>query len=160
MEKKFLINGTEVSVQDFKKENGKVQFLYEGKAYRFEMLEKRDGTMVIQGERRFKAVSSSPNRDGETIVMCLGSEAIISDAGKKLKKAAHGAGSLLSPMPGKIFKIMKEVGSPVAKGETILILEAMKMEHAIRADKDGMVKKIIFKTGELVQGGVILAEVE
>jgi 3-methylcrotonyl-CoA carboxylase alpha subunit len=42
----------------------------------------------------------------------------------------------------------------------VLILEAMKMEHSIRADKDGIVKKIFFQVGQLVQGGVILAEVE
>jgi biotin carboxyl carrier protein len=36
----------------------------------------------------------------------------------------------------------------------------MKMEHSIRSDKDGKVKKIIYKTGEMVQGGVSLAEVE
>jgi pyruvate carboxylase subunit B len=63
-------------------------------------------------------------------------------------------------MPGKIFKILKSQDSEVKKGETILILEAMKMEHAIRSDKDGKVKKIFFNVGELVQGGVILAEVE
>ena len=160
MEKKFLINGLEVSVQEYKKDNGKVHFSYEGKTYSFESLEKRDGSMIIQGEKRFKATTSTPNRDGETIVMCLGSEAIVSSAGKKVKKTAQGAGSLSSPMPGKIFKILKDVGSTVTKGETILILEAMKMEHAIRADKDGKVKKISFKTGELVQGGVVLAEVE
>lgn len=160
MDKKFVINGQEVSVQDFKKENGKVRFSYAGKSYSFETLEKRDGAVVIQGEKRFKAVASSPNRDGESIVMCLGREAVLSEAGKKLKKASHGAGGLSSPMPGKIFKILKDVGSSVSKGETILVLEAMKMEHAIRADKDGVVKKITFKTGELVQGGVILAEVE
>ena len=63
-------------------------------------------------------------------------------------------------MPGKIFKILKDVGSQVKKGEPILILEAMKMEHSIRSDKDGIVKKINFKVGELVQGGVTLAEVQ
>ena len=63
-------------------------------------------------------------------------------------------------MPGKIFKIVKDAGTEVKKGEPILILEAMKMEHSIRSDKDGKVKKIFYKVGELVQGGVILAEVE
>ncbi|MBO0400784.1 3-methylcrotonyl-CoA carboxylase, partial [Aeromonas veronii] len=77
-------------------------------------------------------------------------------AGKKMKKAGAHTGGLTSPMPGKIFKIVKEVGSEVKKGETILILEAMKMEHSIRSDKDGKVKKISYQVGELVQGGVTL----
>ena len=92
--------------------------------------------------------------------MANGREAIGSVAGKKVKKAGAHAGGLTSPMPGKIFKVLKEAGSEVKKGEPILILEAMKMEHSIRSDKDGKVKKINYKVGELVQGGVTLAEVE
>ena len=94
------------------------------------------------------------------MVIAAGKEAIIAEAGKKMKKAASHAGGLTSPMPGKIFKILKDAGSEVKKGEPILILEAMKMEHSIRSDKDGKIKKIFFKVGELVQGGVTLAEVE
>ncbi len=160
MDKKFIINGEEVAVQDFRKDQGSVNFKLNGKAFSFQLVQKESGELILQGENRFKAQVSKPNRDGDSIVMALGREGIVSVAGKKLKKAAAGSGSLASPMPGKIFKIVKEVGTSVAKGETILILEAMKMEHSIRADKDGKVKRIMFKTGELVQGGVTLAEVE
>lgn len=160
MEKKFVINGEEVTVQDFKKDHESVHFTLNGKGYTYQLVHKDGGELILQGTNRFKAQVSRPNRDGESIVMAMGREGIISPAGKKLKKASGGAGGLTSPMPGKIFKIVKEVGTSVEKGETILILEAMKMEHSIRADKDGKVKKIMFKTGELVQGGVTLAEVE
>jgi pyruvate carboxylase subunit B len=94
------------------------------------------------------------------MVIAAGREGNVAEASKKLKKGTSHAGGLKSPMPGKIFKILKSQDSEVKKGETILILEAMKMEHAIRSDKDGKVKKIFFNVGELVQGGVILAEVE
>jgi biotin carboxyl carrier protein len=160
MEKKFTINGQEVTVQDFRKDHHSVSFKLNGKDYSYQLLAKDAQELVLQGSKRFKANIGRPNRDGESLVMVLGREASISVAGKKLKKSGGGAGSLTSPMPGKIFKIVKDVGSEVTKGETILILEAMKMEHSIRADKDGKVKKIMFKTGELVQGGVTLAEVE
>jgi biotin carboxyl carrier protein len=160
MEKKFIINGQEVSVQDFKIDQDHVNFSLNGKKYSYSLIQRDGGEIILQGQNRFKAQVSKPNRDGDSIVMAMGREGIISVAGKKLKKATAGSGSLTSPMPGKIFKIVKEVGSSVAKGETILILEAMKMEHSIRADKDGTVKKIMFKAGELVQGGVTLAEVE
>lgn len=160
MEKKFIINGQEIAVKDFKKNQSGADFTLNGKKYSFYIVQKENGEMILQGNSRFKAQVSRPNRDGDSIVMAMGCEGIVSVAGKKLKKAAAGSGSLVSPMPGKIFKIVKEVGAAVSKGETILILEAMKMEHSIRADKDGKVKKIMFKTGELVQGGVTLAEVE
>ncbi len=160
MDKKFNFNGQDVLVQDFRKDPQQVSFLLNGKSYFFKVIQKDSGEMILEGAQRFKAQVGKANRDGDSIVMTMGREAVISSSGKKRKTVAVGAGSLTSPMPGKIFKIMKEVGSTVTKGETILILEAMKMEHAIRADKDGKVKKIMFKIGELVQGGVTLAEVE
>ena len=160
MEKKFSINGQEVSVTNYRKTSESVSFEYKGKSYSFGLLAKDGTELILESERRIKANIGKPNRDGETLVMASGRECLVSLAGKKAKKTVGGAGSLTSPMPGKIFKIVKEVGTAVTKGETILILEAMKMEHSIRADKDGKVKKIMFKTGDLVQGGVTLAEVE
>lgn len=71
-----------------------------------------------------------------------------------------GAGSLLSPMPGKIFKVMGKQGQKVDKGDPILIVEAMKMEHLIKSPKAGIIKSIFFKEGEQVKGGVSLCEIE
>lgn len=160
MEKKFSINGQELSVTSYRKTGDSVSFELNGKSYSFNLIAKDGTEIILESERKIKAYIGKANRDGETIVIAKGRECLVSIAGKKAKKAVGGAGNLTSPMPGKIFKIVKEVGSPVSKGETILILEAMKMEHSIRADKDGKVKKILFKTGDLVQGGVTLAEVE
>lgn len=160
MEKKFSINGQEVSVSNFIKTSGNVSFELNGQSFSFELLARDGSELILESDRRIKANVGKPNRDGEALIMALGRECLVSVAGKKAKKSAAGVGSLASPMPGKIFKILKEVGAPVNKGETILILEAMKMEHSIRADKDGQVKRIMFKTGDLVQGGVTLAEIE
>lgn len=160
MEKMFVINGQEVKVQDYKKSGDVVSFMLNGKQFSYSLVSKDGPEMVIDNGGRFKAAVGAANRDGDSIVMANGREAIGSMAGKKLKKAGAHAGGLTSPMPGKIFKVLKEAGTEVKKGEAILILEAMKMEHSIRSDKDGKVKKINYKVGELVQGGVTLAEVE
>lgn len=160
MEKTFSINGQEIKVQDYKNNGDSVSFVLNGKNH-FYMLVSKDGSeMILDNGGRFKAAVGTPNRDGDSVIMANGREAIGSVAGKKVKKAGAHAGGLTSPMPGKIFKVLKEAGSEVKKGEPILILEAMKMEHSIRSDKDGKVKKINYKVGELVQGGVTLAEVE
>lgn len=160
MEKSFTLNGQEIKVQDFKQTQDSVSFNLNGKNY-FYMLISHDGQeMILDNGGRFRAAVGSPSREGEFMVLGNGKEAIGSLAAKKMKKGGAHSGGLTSPMPGKIFKVLKEEGSEVKKGETILILEAMKMEHSIRADKDGKVKKIKFKVGELVQGGVTLAEVE
>lgn len=160
MDKTFNINGTEVKVQNFKLNAEAVSFTLNGKNFSYSLV-KREGTdLILDNGNRFKAHVGTPSRDGDTIVMAFGHEAIISEAGKKLKKGTAHSGGLTSPMPGKIFKVLKTAGTEVKKGEAILILEAMKMEHSIRADKDGKVKKINYQVGELVQGGVTLAEVE
>ncbi len=161
MDKSFTINGKEIKVQDFKHQHDTVTFSFEGKTYFYSLIS-RDGHEMILDDKggRFRAAVGTTSRDGETMVIAGGNEAILSDSGKKMKKAGAHAGGLASPMPGKIFKVLKEAGAEVKKGEAILILEAMKMEHSIRSDKDGKVKKIFFQVGQLVQGGVILAEVE
>ncbi len=71
-----------------------------------------------------------------------------------------GAGSLQSPMPGKIFKVLCQKGDTVKKGDPILIVEAMKMEHSIKSTKDGVIKDIFFSEGEQIQGGVLLCDIE
>ena len=161
MDKAFTINGKEVKVQDFKHTHDTVTFTYESKNYFYSLIG-RDGHEMILDDKggRFKAAVGSTSKDGDTMVIARGKEAVLSDAGKKMKKAGAHAGGLTSPMPGKIFKILKEAGAEVKRGEAILILEAMKMEHSIRSDKDGKVTKIFFQVGQLVQGGVLLAEVE
>lgn len=77
--------------------------------------------------------------------------------------AASGAesdGEILSPMPGKIYKILVSEGELVKKGQEIIILEAMKMEHALLAAKDGTVKLASVNEGDLVQVGMKLANIE
>ena len=58
---------------------------------------------------------------------------------------------LLAPMPGLIISINVKVGQKIKSGENILILEAMKMENMIIADKDKKIKKINIKPGDAVE---------
>lgn len=160
MEKIFTINGQEIKVLDYKQTGEAVSFSLNGKPYYYMLIAKDGPEIILDNGGRFKAAVSTPSKEGDVMVMANGREAVASVAGKKMKKAGVHAGNLTSPMPGKIFKILKPAGSEVKKGEAILILEAMKMEHSIRSDKDGKVKKVCFQVGELVQGGVTLAEVE
>jgi len=65
-------------------------------------------------------------------------------------KAAAHAGGLSSPMPGKVVKVFVKAGDAVKKGDLLMMLEAMKMEHKILSPQDGKVKKILFQEGERV----------
>eukprot|EP01112_Ceratiomyxa_fruticulosa_P022703 TRINITY_DN8405_c0_g1_i1.p1 TRINITY_DN8405_c0_g1~~TRINITY_DN8405_c0_g1_i1.p1 ORF type:complete len:702 (-),score=169.60 TRINITY_DN8405_c0_g1_i1:141-2246(-) len=62
-----------------------------------------------------------------------------------------GHGSLLSPMPGKIIKVNVKKGDTVKKGQPLLIMEAMKMEHIIRSPTEGIVQSITYTVGEIVE---------
>jgi len=70
---------------------------------------------------------------------------------------AH-AGDLLAPMPGRIRKTFVSEGQSVRKGDVLLLLEAMKMEHSIRAPRDGSVRRLPHQEGELVETGTALVE--
>jgi biotin carboxyl carrier protein len=63
-----------------------------------------------------------------------------------------------SPMPGLVLHIMVEEGQAVAKGETLLILEAMKMENAIKAPADAVIKSINVTKGMAIEKGQLLIE--
>jgi propionyl-CoA carboxylase alpha chain len=75
-------------------------------------------------------------------------------------EVAADAGSANSPMPGQVLKLLVETGQQVAKGEALLILEAMKMEHTLRAAVDGVVEAILVKPGEVVSPGQVLIHVK
>lgn len=72
----------------------------------------------------------------------------------------HGPGGLKSPMPGKVIKLAVAAGAAVAKGDLLMILEAMKMEHKILSPFAGIVKKIHYQEGERVSQDVELIDIE
>jgi 3-methylcrotonyl-CoA carboxylase alpha subunit len=74
--------------------------------------------------------------------------------------ADAASGSLAAPMPGRVVKLMVEAGAKVAKGEPLLVLEAMKMEHTILAPADGTVADVHCTVGEQVVEGVQLIRLE
>lgn len=74
-------------------------------------------------------------------------------------KAAAGGGTVCAPMPGMITEIIVREGQTVAEGDTIMILEAMKMENEIVATCDGTVSKLCAAKGQVVQTDDPLAEI-
>ncbi len=84
-------------------------------------------------------------------------------AGLRMPRGRAGrsqTGGLESPMPGVVTRVMVAAGDAVKKGQPLLALEAMKMEHLIRAPRDGRIRSIAAAAGEMVNGGVPLVEME
>jgi 3-methylcrotonyl-CoA carboxylase alpha subunit len=70
------------------------------------------------------------------------------------------SGHLVSPLPGSVIQVLVGSGDTVAKGQALMIIEAMKMEHTISAPKRGTVRQIYFSAGEQVAEGAQLLEFE
>ena len=70
------------------------------------------------------------------------------------------AGGLEAPMPGKVIAVRVVPGQEVAKGQELLVIEAMKMENALRSPRAGRVKAVLTQAGEMVSPGAVLVEIE
>jgi 3-methylcrotonyl-CoA carboxylase alpha subunit len=74
--------------------------------------------------------------------------------------SAAGDGAIVSPMPGKIIAVAVKAGDKVAKGQKLVTLEAMKMEHSLNAPFDGIVAELGAVEGAQVSEGALLARIE
>tara|TARA_B100001996_G_C18661093_1_gene593122 strand:- start:1599 stop:2057 length:459 start_codon:yes stop_codon:yes gene_type:complete len=68
-------------------------------------------------------------------------------------------GGMVAPMPGKILEVLVEQGQSVASGDLLLVMEAMKMEHRIVANVDGVIAMMNLQEGDQVQQGDVLVEI-
>lgn len=134
-----ILNGKTVSVHIIRAVNGRMDFL-------------------IDGQRVTAHVSSDLAKrwvtvNGQTMMLTKTS-------GAKQGVRHEHAGGLIAPMPGQIRSVSVSVGDAVKKGQTLLTLEAMKMEIRIQALKDGMVKSVSVAQGQTVEREQILIEME
>ncbi len=134
----------------------------DGTAWDVELLGARDGKLdlLIDGRRVTAYVSSDNNRrwvtiDGRTLLLTKSS-----GAHKVRGGHLHAAGELVAPMPGQVRAVNIQEGDLVTKGQTLLLLEAMKMEIRVQAARDGRVKKLHARQGQTVEREQILVEIE
>jgi 3-methylcrotonyl-CoA carboxylase alpha subunit len=114
-----------------------------------------DGRLLVRLDgRAFKARTVREGRDWH--VFCDGDYRRLSLLQELAAPEDTNAGSLAAPMPGKVIQVMTAAGAKVARGQPLLILEAMKMEHTITAPADGVVKEIHYAAGEQVLEGAEL----
>ena len=82
-------------------------------------------------------------------------------AGERKPKAdPSNANQIGATMPGTVLKVVVSPGSPVKRGEHLLITEAMKMETTVQAPKDGIIKNIFVEAGDAISTGDLLIEME
>jgi acetyl/propionyl-CoA carboxylase alpha subunit len=113
--------------------------------------------LTLDGVRRAVDV----HRVGGTVYLDspLGSDTLVEVPRFAEPTADQEAGSLLAPMPGTVVRIEAEEGARVPAGAVVVVLEAMKMEHVVRAPADGVVTALPVAVGSTVQTGAVLAVV-
>jgi biotin carboxyl carrier protein len=142
--------------------NGKTFVLTLGdKTIQAEILHSAKGKLdlLIDGKRITAYVSSDDAKrwvtmNGQTFMLTKSSGA---------RRSGHdhhrAAGELTAPMPGQVRAVNISEGDAVTKGQTLLLLEAMKMEIRVQSPQAGMVKKLLVKQGQTVEREQILIEI-
>jgi 3-methylcrotonyl-CoA carboxylase alpha subunit len=105
------------------------------------------------------ALHGTVRRDGELLhVFTGGAHHTLHYADPMAHAGEHEAlgGRLTAPMPGKVVAVLVKNGQEVSKGEPLVIMEAMKMEHTISAPSDGLVEEVLYQVGDQVADGAPL----
>jgi 3-methylcrotonyl-CoA carboxylase alpha subunit len=141
-----------------REEKDGLQVTVDGRAFRLRVAPAGTGTYVLEdGTRRetFHCV-----RDGDTVHLHW--RGVVYHVMEERARAAprHGGHGLTAPMPGKVIAVRVVPGQAVRKGEELLIIESMKMENALRAPRDGVVRSVGAGPGDMVSPGTVLVELE
>ncbi len=168
MKRELIIDGDKIQIESIAMDADELAFELDGKTYSFSKQKNQQNLVLMQDNKNqvVQCCAAGQQTSGQTskkVQVNIGSlEAVVEvpGASRSKKSSSGGQGSLKSPMPGKILKIMAEEGCQVKKGDKILIMEAMKMEHTLKANQDGKLTKIFFKEGDQVEGDVELAAIE
>ena len=116
------------------------------------------------GEEREAAADVPPGvtavRDGDVAwVWFRGETYRLSPArSRRAVRGGEETPSLEAPMPGRIATVRVASGASVSKGDVLVVVEAMKMEHAVRAPRDGAVERVLVSEGQMVSLGDVLVE--
>jgi biotin carboxyl carrier protein len=157
VKRELIINGKTCQVDDVKIDGSELRFVFEGKAYVFSQRKGTTGLMMTHDHQNHVVSCSRTARNVQVNIGSLEAFVEVPGAVRTKKAGSGGSGSLKSPMPGNIYKIFAREGSRVKKGDKILILEAMKMEHTLTAGMDGRLTKLFYQEGDQVEGEVELA---
>ncbi len=134
---RFKIFGHDYETKVIRREDTEIVFSVNGQEYKAYLEEKKSKVMA----------KATPKIERPLAVPAAGS--------KKTTKPAdlRGAGGVVSPLPGQVVKINVKVGDSVKAGDTVVVLEAMKMQNQIQASIDGVVDSISVAEGEAVSEG-------
>ena len=161
MKKSIVVDSENITLEKFKDNNGQVNFEIEGESHQLRVLFQDDEKIYFDFNGK-KIETYYYFEKGKLFLDLNGEGFNVKRFRFELNKSSTGneGDKVISPMPGKITKVFVTEGQEVKSGETLAVMEAMKMEHSLKSPKDGIVKKILFSEDSLVEGQVELIIVE
>jgi biotin carboxyl carrier protein len=162
MERTIAIGSAERRVA-FEKSGDAYAVVIDGREYRVEQASIRDGVLTFFiGDRTYRALVSNNalgmqiSLDGRDYFLDVG------DTDESTAAGAHhgGDGSVEAPMPGNIVAVNVKPGDTVSPGDSVVIVESMKMQNEITAPVAGEVTSVNCSTGDQVSFGQLLVEIE
>lgn len=141
----------------------------DSRQYEYDLIHLDGSKYLLKLNNRFIEVNFGALKDGTFSILIKGKvyeTSVHSSLQEKAavileqKASAHHKTEVKAPMPGMILKIKKKLNEQIAQGETVLILEAMKMENDLRAPHSGIIKEIFVKEGIAIEKGTVLFSIE
>lgn len=157
MEKEFLINQEAQKISLSKEGEGFLKVTIGNKDITGRLISRNQDSLIIEvnGKRHHVLAAPPYFTIGERTL-----EVASARDNKKKKGAGGGSDEMSSPMPGKILKVLVQEGESVLAGQGLVVMEAMKMEHTIKAAFDGVIEAVHYNEGDLVDGGVDLVDLK
>jgi biotin carboxyl carrier protein len=154
---------------DITREDGKVFAQIDDRKYELEASEPEPNVFLIKNGGKIYQVYVSPqqNKNGRTNVTVGTNEFEVKLIDPKRLRSSgadlehgDGAAEIKTAMPGKVVRILVSAGDEVAKGDGVIVVEAMKMQNEMKSPKDGVISEIKVAEGDTVSAGDVLVVIE
>jgi biotin carboxyl carrier protein len=153
---------------NIQREDQRVIAIVDGRSYELELRESHSEYLLLAGSRVYECRAEKLRTQHEVFAVHVGTHhyAIRVMDPKRLHSAQsagahhHGAAEIVAPMPGKVVRVLVQVGAQVEAGAGIVVVEAMKMQNEMKAPKAGTVVAINAAVGATVNAGDVLAVIE
>jgi biotin carboxyl carrier protein len=149
-EDQCMLNDKPIKLEIRAQSNGLLSILYNGKSMT---------ALVEKVDRKAKELTLKIDCKTQVVAIKEPIDLLLSKMGLDLK-TMHKAESVKAPMPGLVLKVLVEVGQQIHKGDSLLVLEAMKMENILKATASATVKAIKVVERTAVEKGTVLIELE
>ena len=152
-----------------REDGGRVFAEVDGRRYELDVQRSpANGYLLVLDSQVFDCRVAGRPESGKQIEVIVGTRnyAVTLTDPKRLSSAtsasAHGEDTarIIAPMPGKVVRVLVELGSQVAAGDGIMVVEAMKMQNEMKSPRAGTVIALNIQTGATVNGGDVLAVIE